>query len=284
MTEGMELTDDKGRLQEASGLPLELTDEGRLLFRDQLPPVQPEERARQAMQPVLRLPEAGGPEVLYLMYRDVGWPEDRRAAARWGLRYDITVLSPGCVGDEYVKTLGHFHPRPPGEHRFTYPEVYEVLVGWAVYLLQRNSSARPGSAEEVLVIEAKAGDKVVIPPGFGHVTINPAASPLVMANWVARGFQSLYHPFISMGGAAYHLIHHRGKAQWVPNPRYHPRPAMRTARPNPAALERLGLPPGVPLYRCFQPHKPSLSWLLSPRHAPVPWEDVLCIEGLVKEG
>ena len=30
-----------------------------------------------------------------------------------GLRYDITVIYPGLIGSEYVKTLGHYHPKVP---------------------------------------------------------------------------------------------------------------------------------------------------------------------------
>ena len=57
---------------------------------------------------------AEGFEELYYMYRNVARCEDRRIIERHGLRFDITLIPPGMIGQEYNKTVGHYHPVKPG--------------------------------------------------------------------------------------------------------------------------------------------------------------------------
>ncbi len=146
---------------------------------------------------------------LYYMYRDLSLSRrDRDLFLEQGIRYDITVIPPLMLGREYVKTAGHYHPPVPGE-TITYPEVYEVLEGEATYLLQREDLS------DVVVVRARGGDKVVVPPGYGHITINESNKRLKMANFVARGFSSDYGPIRERGGGAYFLI----EEGWIENPR-----------------------------------------------------------------
>ncbi len=55
--------------------------------------------------------------------------------------------------------------------RYTYSELYEVLERDAHYLLQRAQNGE--RVDEVILVKATRGDKVIIPPNYGHVTINP---------------------------------------------------------------------------------------------------------------
>ncbi|KKM09038.1 hypothetical protein SY88_21210 [Clostridiales bacterium PH28_bin88] len=156
---------------------------------------------------------------LYYMYRGVYRKQDWEIFLEHDIRYDITVLVHGTIGREFVKTVGHFHPVKPNSTE-TYPEYYEVLHGEAIYLLQKNS--RSGDVEEILAVEAKKGDKVFIPPGYGHITINPGDSYLVMANLIERNFSSLYEPFRDKRGAAYYYIQgENGKGEYTRNDHYH---------------------------------------------------------------
>ena len=136
---------------------------------------------------------------LYYMYRDLYLSRaDRDRLRDQGLRYDITIIPPMMLGREFVKTAGHYHPLVPGEDG-TYPEVYEVLEGEAAYLLQKEDLS------DVVVVRATAGDNVLIPPGYGHITINRSNKRLKMANFVCRDFGSLYEPIKKAGGGAYFL-------------------------------------------------------------------------------
>ena len=146
---------------------------------------------------------------VYYMYRDLSLTrDDAETIKRHELRYDITIIPPLQMGLEFVKTYGHYHPRVTSTSRFTYPEVYEVLDGDAHYLLQ--SAKNEYSVDEVLLVKATKGDKVIIPPNYGHVTINPSEKTLKMANWVCRSFESRYESYTQLhGGAYYELINGR---------------------------------------------------------------------------
>jgi len=68
------------------------------------------------------------------MYDGVALPDDRPAIERAGLRFDLTVLRPAIIGEEPVKTLGHYHNLAPGG--LPYPELYQVVFGHAHFVLQ----------------------------------------------------------------------------------------------------------------------------------------------------
>ncbi len=139
---------------------------------------------------------------LYYMYRDLSLSKkDEITSKQYSLRYDITIIPPLNLGKEYVKTAGHYHP--PLNSNLTYPELYEVLEGKAHYLLQKPEKADRSKLVDVVLIEAEQGDKVIIPPNYGHITINPARKTLKMANWVSRDFTSIYDPYRRMRGGAY---------------------------------------------------------------------------------
>src|SRR5690606_21030422 len=73
----------------------------------------------------------------------------------------------------------------------------------------------------VRVVAAKKGDRVYIPSGFGHVTINPGDEPLVTANLVSPQVEPNYQPFAEKQGAAYYYIRtEHNKADFVKNPNY----------------------------------------------------------------
>ncbi|TAJ45819.1 glucose-6-phosphate isomerase family protein [Methanofollis fontis] len=173
---------------------------------------------------------------LYYMYRDCARSdEDRRWLADHDVRYDITVIMPGVIGPELVKTKGHYHPENPAGVGF--PEVYEVMSGRAHFLLQNRE------ASSVLFVEATAGEVVVIPPGYGHVTINPGDEDLVMANLVSTAFASEYAPYARLGGAAYYEME---DGSIVKNNRYPDAGPVRRAVALP--VPAFGTGPGVPLY------------------------------------
>jgi glucose-6-phosphate isomerase len=170
------------------------------------------------------------------MYRDLALSEeDRRWLSARSLRYDMTVIPPGVIGPEFVKTKGHYHPENPAGVR--YPEVYEVMEGEAHFLLQRPD------ASEIVLVKAGAGDVTVIPPGFGHVTINPGGVDLVMANLVSTAFSSDYSPYAAMRGAA---CYEMADGTFVRNPRYPGTATVRLAAPLP--VPTFCTAPGTPLY------------------------------------
>jgi glucose-6-phosphate isomerase len=173
-----------------------------------LPP--PQVRTIGEIRGVLRDPACECRDPLYFMYRELAKsPEDLEWLRDQGLRYDLTVIPPRTLCGEYVKTKGHHHPPDPAG--VPYPEIYEVLEGEAHYLLQTRS------ADEVRLVRAGPGDRVLIPPGFGHVSINPGRETLVMANIVSTRFESDYSVYEQFCGAACFELE---GGELVQNPRY----------------------------------------------------------------
>ncbi len=182
-----------------------------------------EPRKLEALVPVLVNPEFGREHkdtIAYRMFREVGAsPEDRIYLKDKGLRYDVTVLEPLRIGDEYNKTLGHYHPPVPGHEEYSYPEIYQVLKGQALYLIQKRAD---GEVSRAYLVKARQGDFVVIPPGYGHITINPSLEePLIMANYVCPNFSSDYEPIKNKrGGVWYVVVGEDGSPSIVPNQSY----------------------------------------------------------------
>ena len=196
-------------------------------------------------------PDCRIPGKIYYMYRDVARSEaDRRWLTDSRARYDITRIPPGVFCNEYVKTKGHYHPASPSG--VPYPEVYEVMSGTAHYLLQRPALS------DVALVEAEAGTVVLIPPGYGHITINPGDRDLVMSNLVSRSFASEYQPYEQLRGGAYYELVDRG---FVPNPAYPSVPPLRRVPP-PDVLP-LGILEGYTLYEVVEERIP-LDWLDEP--------------------
>jgi glucose-6-phosphate isomerase len=196
----------------------------------------PQPRTIGEIRGVLMDPDCECREPLYFMYRDLSRSREDAAWLREeGLRYDVTVIPPRTLCGEYVKTKGHHHPANEGGVPF--PEIYEVLQGEAHYLLQT------GPADDVRLVRAGPGDRVLVPPGFGHVTINPGKTTLAMANLVSARFEGDYSAYERLRGAAYFEL--EGGAL-VKNPRY---PGAAGVRILDARDEKgLGFLPDRPLY------------------------------------
>jgi glucose-6-phosphate isomerase len=199
---------------------------------------------------------------LYYMFRDVSKnEEDAKKITERGLRYDITIIPQNKLSVEFVKTAGHYHPCPPGS-KLTYPEMYEVLEGEAHYLLQKREEEERGIEKitDVIVVKAKKGDKVIVPPNYGHVTINPSESTLKMANWVARTFSSIYEPIKQRKGAAYFELTY---GEFIKNDKYEDVPDIRFLQPEETWPSGLKLSKDLAMYDLLQePEK--LDFLLNP--------------------
>lgn len=155
-------------------------------------------------------------EPIYYMYRSLYINGDEEKFEGNDIRHDVTVIPPNCFQGEYVKTVGHFHPAR-NEHE-TFPEYYEVLHGQALYFLQKNT--KYNDVDEAIFIKAKAGDKVFVPPNYGHVTINCSDEILVMANLVEANFKSLYAPIKDKNGPAFFCIKNSGDIEFIDNKNY----------------------------------------------------------------
>lgn len=146
---------------------------------------------------------------VYYMYRGV--------KKKGGLRYDITKISARMLGREFSKTKGH-------EHSKNFQEVYKVLAGKAVFLFQKYKNKK---VEDVYAVKAESGSVVIVPPGYGHITINPSKTELKIANWISKKCRNSYNLFEKKQGACYYYT----KSGWIKNKNYKRVPKLRFGKP-----------------------------------------------------
>jgi glucose-6-phosphate isomerase len=154
---------------------------------------------------------------IYYMYRNL--KEDD------GLKYNITVTMPKMLGQEFPKTKGHVHIG-------NFKEIYIVLEGEAIYLMQKTNG---GVVEDVYAVKAKKGEAVIIPAGYGHVTINSSDIELKTGDWTSINCKSDYSLFEKMQGACYYYL----KTGWVKNENYKSVPELRFEEPLKSIPENL---------------------------------------------
>jgi glucose-6-phosphate isomerase len=216
-------------LSQVSGLPIKLNKDCTLTFGRGLPVVEPAVRTGKQMKPVLLAANAvADKEILYYMYRDICLPEQRELFTKYRVRYDITILKPGKIGDEFIKTFGHYHPKKPGTS-VTYGELYQVLYGTAGFLLQENGK-KPQEIIDVIFIEADPGAVITIPPGYGHITVNIGSEPLVVANLVCPDFKSDYVTYVKFGGGAVYISSTVEGIEFINNNNYLSIPQLRHSK------------------------------------------------------
>ncbi len=149
--------------------------------------------------------DAIGDQIAYVTYRDVRLANESGLAAN-GLRYDVTVTLPGTVGGEFIKTAGHYHALDASG--VSWAEIYDVLAGEAAFVLQRAEGDPVGDPDVTrgIVIVAAPGDRLVIPPDFGHVTVNIGTTPLVVADLVATASNNHYQSYAARRGGAIRIM------------------------------------------------------------------------------
>jgi len=173
------------------------------------------ERTHEKMQEVLMDRSAKGPDVHYHMVRG---GKDQR---------NITVWEPGKVGDEYIKTYGHYHV---GD----LDETYWVLYGEGIAVIQkrveRDGKPVDNEIEGIYVVRVKAGESLYMPCGWGHLVVNTSDTYFVTADDSPVNFEdndpvSLpghadYEAIRAMQGFAYYVIEKDRKPALVKNNKY----------------------------------------------------------------
>lgn len=244
-------------LEEKAGLPVRLLDGGKLSFSPEVEVDRVSARNFSDLKPVAKDQNTAlADDPAYFMYRNVRISSDSEKIGTSGLRFDLTVMPAGRIGSEYVKTSGHYHPKKIGT-TISYPELYYVISGQATYLLQKDDE---GIITDIIVANLSAGEAIIIPISYGHVTINEGREPLVMANWIADGFQSDYSEYERLQGGAYYVVDKFGSPGLVKNPKYGDLPAARGLKPK---QELLNLSPRGSIYG-FSANLALLDFLRNP--------------------
>lgn len=146
----------------------------------------------------------------YYVFRDCCDKEKKHLLWKHELRYDVTVIPPLVIGEEYGKTFGHYHQRL---EKTGHSEIFEVIQGKAGFLLQSQSE----SSFDVSLRIAEKGDKVVISPDMGHVLVNLSPIPLVVGNLISLNCIQEYDKYLRRNGAAFYVLKNMRLSR---NPRY----------------------------------------------------------------
>ncbi|MCX6813236.1 MAG: glucose-6-phosphate isomerase [Candidatus Azambacteria bacterium] len=225
-------------LQKISGLPISFDLKSlKLEFQGDFPFIKKSERSLGELRPYLKNLEAEkcppavgqGPDPVYYVWRYVHLKKDDKKIKALNLRYDITLIPPGKIDDEFAKTAGHFHKNKTGTN-LPYPEIYEVLMGRAYFLIQ-SPGKDTKNIKAVRLIEAGPGEKVLVPPDFsGHTTINVFNEPLIIANWISDDTIYDYESYKNNHGASYYFLDNGDLIDIVKNPNYDSVPEIKKIR------------------------------------------------------
>lgn len=200
--------------------------------------------------------------VVYDVYRDIIFEKDRELFNKDEYRYDITYIMPGTVGNECKKTSGHYHCYNP-EHTNTYPEVYEVLYGTAMFILQRSDNFEAAEEElvvnDLILVKVEAGQTLLVPANYGHCSINIGEGPMIFSNlaYVPCGID--YNPVKSHKGMAVFAKKIDGELVMEVNKDYKNLPDIKYAKvkENP----KFGIEFGKPVYNSYVANPQAFEFL-----------------------
>jgi len=168
------------------------------------------------MQEVLMDPTAPGPQIQYHMVR--GGTDQR----------NITIWEPGKVGEEYIKTYGHYHVG-------NLDETYWIILGEGVALFQKRAVDTSGNPiddeiEQVFAVHVRPGNHLFIPSEWGHLVANISKTYFVTAddspvnfdeaNPVSMPGHADYEAVKKMHGFCYYVVEENGQPKLVKNSKY----------------------------------------------------------------
>ncbi|MEG1887546.1 MAG: glucose-6-phosphate isomerase family protein, partial [Oscillospiraceae bacterium] len=199
--------------------------------------------------------------------RGIRFPEDKALLDSKNFRYDITIVMDGLVNGECKKTSGHYHGFNP-ERTNTYAEVYEVIKGTALYVLQKadNFDIAPTDVviDDLILAVVKEGQTIIIPPNYGHCSVNIGEGPLVFSNLAYVPCPVNYDSVKHYHGMSYYIKKKNGKVEIELNKNYKNVPNVKFAsvKENP----KLGIKFGLPVYISYKNDPNAFEFLENPNH------------------
>jgi glucose-6-phosphate isomerase len=186
---------------------------------------------------LLRDPQCAGPDHLYTIYMDIRVPGKAEALRAQGLGYGAVVYNHGSLGREALRSQGHVHS-VASDTGVAYSELYEFWHGRGLVYMQ---DAATVDVTDVVVVEAGPGDKVAIPPGWAHATVNVGDVPMAFGAVYALEARLLYDPLRALQGTAHYVL---ADGTLEANPRYRSAPLAR--RTGAHRIPECGVEPGRP--------------------------------------
>lgn len=212
-------------LSRIAGVNLALTDDWKLLFGEPMSSIRESVRQIDSLAAVWMNPTVHGERDIYRVYWGSYRAADKTIFQRYKLDHAYVVLFPGCYGQEYAKTQGHYHPPVAGKSASS-PELYKVLHGHGCFLLQR-SSPPYSKIDDVVLVEVSPGDVFHVAPDYGHLTVNWSNEPLVFEAFLAADLTAITEPYRVRRGGTHYVVRGAAGPEVIPNERYKALPPLR---------------------------------------------------------
>lgn len=161
------------------------------------------------------------PSDVYEEHRNIRYIHDDEKL-REKIIYDMLYLPEGLLGVEYIKS--HVYYSPNGESRGLVSTIIEVVAGTVTILLQKNLHKGEldfeTKTEDMIVIMAETGEKIVLPKGYFYTFINTGEKPAIIARVYRNQGLIDYTVLRKEQGLAYFCIRKNARCEFVKNPRY----------------------------------------------------------------
>ncbi|ROR22160.1 glucose-6-phosphate isomerase [Mobilisporobacter senegalensis] len=237
-------------------------------YGDQVFGAKPELRTIDAVRKSLKNPFAKGPKVLYCISMDVGEKKDLPLMKKRNLLFGAVTYAAGVVGDEPVRSQGHIHAISSSCNDSTC-EVYEIWDGEAYIYMQESGKDDAG---ECYGVHAKAGDVVIVPPGWVHATVNGNIHKnMTFGAWCVRDYGFDYEDVRAHNGIAFFPIVKDDEIVWEFNKKYSSgNITIKEAREYP----EFEIEKGKPIYTQFQENPDKFLFVSKPAIAKEIWESM----------
>ncbi|MGL5722422.1 MAG: glucose-6-phosphate isomerase family protein [Brevinema sp.] len=217
-----------------------------------------EQRSLESIRQSLLDPKCSGPEIVYSIAMDVGCHKDRQILIDKNLLYGSVIYNQGRLGDEPIRSQGHVHAVSQSCGMST-PELYEIWQGKAIIYMQENVTDDPGRCFAVI---ANPGDKVLVPPSWGHMTISADSEvPLVFGAWCVRDFGFDYKGVREHNGLAWFPVWKDDSIVWRRNPSY--RESVLVEK-SPRTYSEFSLDPTISIYKEFERNGDIVDFIARP--------------------
>lgn len=214
--------------------------------------------------------DAVGPEIVYSIAMDIGRKTDKEDLVKRNLLFGACILSKGRIGNQPVYSQGHTHSVSKSCGCST-PELYEILAGKAIVCMQEPNQRGNGI---FYAINASAGDKVLVPPGWPHYTINALENEyMVFGAWCVRDYGFEYDYVKEHGGLSYYPVYDENtKVYFVHNDKYEENDII--IKP-PRVYKEFDIDAETDLYTQYIDNKNKFDFIADPQKTPGLWKAFL---------
>ena len=203
-------------------------------------------------------------EPYYDFYKAIVENDKRPLFESHELRYDSTVILSGYADGEYKKTAGHFHLPIEGQ-TYSYPELYQVIHGKALFVMQHVSNYKADGmmdVDDIILAEVGAGESVVIPPDYGHCTINIGEDIMVFINLVSTHSNNYYDSVKESHGMCMYAFKDGSNYRLEKNKRYNIKCEPKIVTP--VDCPELGIEKYAPVYNKYLENPNLFKYLNTP--------------------